>query len=68
MLDEELLKRATLILGEKTYSGAVQKALQEAIQMALMRGMSDFAGSGIWNGDLSTMREDHPRSKAKKRK
>lgn len=67
VLDEDLLKRATLVLGEKTYSGAVQKALQQAIHMALMRGMSDFVGSGIWNGDLAEMRQDTPPSRSKKK-
>ena len=58
VLDEELLKTATRVLGAKTYSAAVNQALSEAIRTAKIRGLQEFVGSGIWDGDLSAMRED----------
>lgn len=32
VLDEELLERARRVLGEKTYSGAITKALEEVVR------------------------------------
>ncbi|OGQ35352.1 MAG: hypothetical protein A3F16_05430 [Deltaproteobacteria bacterium RIFCSPHIGHO2_12_FULL_43_9] len=58
VLNEELLKTATRLLGEKTYSAAVNKALEETIKLIKLRNMQDYFGSGIWGGTLSEMRED----------
>ena len=61
VLDERLLDEATRVLGAKTYSGAVNTALEEVIRLKKVQGLSRFFGSGIWEGDLSEMREDRPR-------
>jgi Arc/MetJ family transcription regulator len=61
VLDERLLDEATRVLGAKTYSGAVNTALEEVIRLKKIQGLSRFFGSGIWEGDLSAMREDRPR-------
>jgi hypothetical protein len=67
VLDEQLLKSATQILGEKTYSATVNRALTEALRNHKIQNLSSFFGSGIWEGDLSAMREDRPvRTRAKK--
>ena len=58
-LDEHLLKEATLALGVKTYSAAVNQALEEAIRVSRIRGLTKWFGSSIWQGDLSEMREDY---------
>ena len=58
VLDEELLERATQILGAKTYSSAVNTALEEVIRVRKIQSLPKFFGSGIWEGDLSEMRED----------
>ena len=58
MLDESLLNEATAVLGAKTYSGAINLALAEAIRTAKIRGIAKFFGSDIWDGSLSEMRED----------
>jgi Arc/MetJ family transcription regulator len=58
VLNEELLKTATRLLGAKTYSAAVNQALEEAIRTAKIRGLADMFGSGAWEGDLAQMRED----------
>ena len=58
VLDENLLEEAARLFGEKTYSGTVNRALQETIRLAKLRQIKDFFGSGIWEGDLSEMRGD----------
>jgi hypothetical protein len=58
VLDEQLLKSATQVMGEKTYSATVNRALAEAINNHKILGLQSFFGSGIWEGDLSAMRED----------
>ena len=61
VLDEQLLSEATRVLAAKTYSAAVNTALSEVIRLRKLQGIMRFAGSGIWEGDLSEMREDRPR-------
>jgi hypothetical protein len=61
VLDEHLLAQATRILDAKTYSAAVNTALEELIRLRKIQAIPRFFGSGIWEGDLSQMREDRPR-------
>ena len=61
VLDEHLLDEATKVLGAKTYSAAVNTALEEVIRLRKVQGISRFFGSGIWEGDLSEMRKDRVR-------
>lgn len=77
VLDEEMLEKAVLLMGAKTYSEAVNRALEESIKLYHVRGLAGMAGSGVWEGDLSEMRDDckvaspekkYKRSKKKKRK
>lgn len=63
VLDDSLLEEAARLLGEKTYSATVNRALQETIRLARLRQIKDFFGSGVWEGDLSAMREDASRDK-----
>ena len=60
-LDEHLLEEAVRMAGVKTYSGAVQMALQDFIRRAKARRILELSGSGLWEGDLSAMRGDRPR-------
>ena len=57
-LNESLLEEATRLLGQKTYSATVNLALEEAIKLAKVRNIRSFAASGLWEGELSEMRED----------
>lgn len=57
---EHLLAQATQVLAAKTYSAAVNTALEEVIRMRKIQSLPQFFGSGIWEGDLSQMREDRP--------
>lgn len=68
MLDEHKLEQAVRVLGAKTYSEAVNRALDEAIKIHQIRGLMDLMGSGIWEGDLSQMREDQAPKKIRAKK
>ncbi len=57
-LDESLLDEATRLSGERTYSRTVERALREFVARARARRILDLAGSGLWQGDLSVVRED----------
>jgi hypothetical protein len=63
VLDENLLDEATRVLGVKTYSAAVNLALAETLRVKKILEIPSFFGSGLWEGDLSGMREDQPRKK-----
>ncbi|MFA5863537.1 MAG: type II toxin-antitoxin system VapB family antitoxin [Phycisphaerae bacterium] len=58
VLNEKLLEEAGRVLEAKTYSATVNRALEEAIRVVRIRGIRQFIGSGLWQGDLSEMRED----------
>jgi Arc/MetJ family transcription regulator len=67
VLNEDLLKLATQVLGTKTYSAAVNTALEEVIRVRKIQSLPKFFGSGIWEGDLSEMRDDRkPRGRRSK--
>jgi Arc/MetJ family transcription regulator len=68
VLDEKLLEEATRILGLKTYSATVNKALEEAIRIQQVRSIPQAFGKIQWEGDLAEMRQDNPRSPAQGRK
>ena len=58
VLDELLLEEATRLSGERTYSRTVERALQDFVRRAKARRVLELAGSGLWEGDLATVRED----------
>ena len=66
VLDDTLLQEATRLSGERTYSAAVNRALEDYVKRAKARKILELAGSGLWTGDLSEMRRD--RSKRSRRK
>jgi Arc/MetJ family transcription regulator len=61
VLDEKLLEEATRLSGEKTYSAAVGRALEDFVRRAKARRILDLRGSGLWEGDLAAMRSDSPK-------
>ena len=69
VLPEALLAEVVRLSGEKTYSAAVTLAMQEFVQRAKARQILKLRGSGVWEGDLTTMRADarqpRPRRKAR---
>ena len=58
VLDEQLLDEAVRLGGERTYSRTVERALEEVVRRIKARRILDLAGSGLWDGDLSVVRED----------
>lgn len=60
VLDESLLEEAVRVSGERTYSAAINRALQDFVNRAKARQILTLAGSGLWHGDLAVVRGDRP--------
>jgi Arc/MetJ family transcription regulator len=58
VLNEDLLEEATRLSGERTYSRTVERALEDFVRRAKARRILELAGSGLWEGTLSAVRED----------
>lgn len=58
VLNAELLEDALRLSGERTYSRAVERALEEFVRRVRAGRIMDLAGSGLWEGDLRDMRGD----------
>ncbi len=67
VLDEHLLEEATRLSGERTYSRTVERALTEFVSRAKARRILDLAGTGLWEGNLATVREDRAVYRTKRR-
>jgi Arc/MetJ family transcription regulator len=67
VLDEHLLDEVTRASGERTYSQAVTKALEDYLRRHRAGRILELAGSGLWEGDLSEMRRDSPRGEPSRR-
>lgn len=63
VLPEELLEETLRLSGERTYSKAVTRALEDFVRRVKARKILELRGSGLWRGDLSEMRGDKPESK-----
>lgn len=66
VLNANLLEEAVRVLGVKTYSAAVNLALEETLRVKKLQSLPQFFGRGLWQGDLSEMREDRSRSARQK--
>jgi hypothetical protein len=58
MVDEVLLAEAVRLSGSRSYSDAVRRALEDLVRRIKARRILEFAGSGLWEGDLREMRRD----------
>ena len=58
VLRADLLEEATRLSGERTYSRTVERALEDFVRRAKARRILELAGTGLWEGDLSVVRED----------
>jgi Arc/MetJ family transcription regulator len=68
VLDDDILEEARRVSGARTYSETVNQALAELVRRHKAQGILEFLGKGLWKGDLSEMRRDHPlRSPRRKR-
>lgn len=66
VLDERLLEEATRLSGEKTYSKAITRALDDFVRRAKARRILELRGSGLWEGEVGQMRRDPPRRSPKR--
>jgi len=64
VLDEHRLEEAVRLSGERTYSAAVNRALDDFVKRARARRILELAGSGAWEGDLGRMRDDRGTAQA----
>jgi putative antitoxin of VapBC-like toxin-antitoxin system len=60
VLNEHLLAEATRVLQARTYSAAVNQALEEVVRLRKIQSIPTYFGTGIWDGNLAQMREDVP--------
>lgn len=58
VLDEHLLRELMQVTGVKTYSKAVEIALADYVRRAKARTILELEGTGLWKGNLATMRKD----------
>ena len=68
VLDAELLEEATRLSGDRTYSRTVERALEEFVRRIKERRILDLAGTGLWQGNLSVVREDAAVYRTKRRR
>lgn len=60
VIREELLEEVVKLSGERTYSRAVERALEDFVRRIKARRILELAGTGLWTGDLPSMRDDRP--------
>jgi Arc/MetJ family transcription regulator len=60
VLDEQLLEEVARVSGERTWSAAVTRAMEDYLRRHRAGRILELAGSGLWEGDLSEMRGDSP--------
>ena len=68
VLDEQTLEEAIRLSGEKTYSAAVMRALEDYVRRARARQILELRGSGAWEGDLGEMRRDPRPTRSRKKR
>ena len=63
VLDKHLLQEVVKLSGERTYSRAVERALQEYVRRGHAGRILKLAGLGLWEGNLAEMRGDRSRAR-----
>ena len=58
VLDAALLEETLRLSGERTYSRAVEVALDAYVRRAKAGRILELAGTGLWDGRLVEMRDD----------
>jgi Arc/MetJ family transcription regulator len=51
VLDEQLLEEVTRVSGERTYSRAVTRAIEDYLRRHRAGRILELAGTGLWEGD-----------------
>lgn len=60
-LDDRLIRRARRLSGLRTKKAIVHKALETFVRTETRKGILRYYGSGIWAGDLKSMRRSRVR-------
>ena len=68
VVDGDLLEETLRVSGERTYSRAVERAMQDFVRRARARRILELAGSGGWSGDLTVVRGDAAQSGKRSRR
>ena len=68
VLDGDLLEETLRMSGERTYSRAVERAMEDFVRRVKARRILELAGSGAWEGNLAEMREDRSTYGRKRRR
>ena len=68
VLDDALVREVTRLSGERTYSAAVNRALEDFVRRAKARKILELAGAGLWSGNLSEIRNDRPKRARRKQR
>jgi Arc/MetJ family transcription regulator len=68
VLREDLLDEALRVSGERTYSQAVERALEDYVRRVKAGQILQLSGSGAWEGNLAEMREDRPAARRRSRR
>jgi Arc/MetJ family transcription regulator len=58
VLDDNLVQKAQKLTGLKTKREIVDRALEVLVRSEIRKGMLDYFGSGIWQGDLKRTRRN----------
>lgn len=58
LLDEHLLEELRRLSGERSYSRAVTKAMEDYLRGHRAGRILELAGSGLWEGNLPEQRRD----------
>jgi Arc/MetJ family transcription regulator len=58
VLNDKLIRKARRLTGLKTKRQIVERALELLVRSEIRKGMLDYFGSGIWEGDLKRMRRN----------
>jgi Arc/MetJ family transcription regulator len=58
VLDDSLVRKARKLTGLKTKREIVDRALEVLVRSESRKGMLNYFGSGIWQGDLKRMRRN----------
>ena len=66
VLDERLLEEAVRLSGERTYSRAVERALEDFVSRARAGRILALQGTGLWEGYLTEIRRDTPRPRRRR--
>ena len=58
VLNADLLEETLRVSQERTYSRAVERAMEDFVRRARARRILSLAGGGAWKGELAVVRED----------